>query len=62
MKEKGKEEEKEEKENQKIINIEDLPGVGPATAEKLRELGYTTIESIAVASIGELKEAGITEG
>ncbi|MEM3401821.1 MAG: DNA repair and recombination protein RadA [Candidatus Hadarchaeales archaeon] len=43
--------------------IEDLPGVGEAIAEKLREAGYRTIESIAVASIGELCEAAeIGEG
>ena len=36
------------------ISIEDLPGVGPATAEKLREAGFNTIEAIAVASPAEL--------
>lgn len=30
--------------------IEDLPGVGPATAQKLRELGYHTVESLAMAT------------
>ncbi len=34
--------------------LEDLPGVGPATAEKLREAGFNSIETIAVASPGEL--------
>jgi DNA repair protein RadA len=34
--------------------LEDLPGVGPATAEKLREAGFNSIEAIAVASPGEL--------
>ncbi|WNY26631.1 DNA repair and recombination protein RadA [Methanolapillus ohkumae] len=34
--------------------LEDLPGVGPATAEKLKEAGFATIESIAVASPAEL--------
>jgi len=34
--------------------LEDLPGVGPATAEKLREAGYNSIEAIAVASPGEI--------
>ena len=37
--------------------IGDLPGVGPATAEKLREAGYTDIMSIAVASPKELSDA-----
>lgn len=38
-------------------SIEDLAGVGEAIAEKLREAGYRTIESIAVASYAELCEA-----
>lgn len=37
--------------------LEDLPGVGPATAEKLREAGFTTIEAVAVASPRELVAA-----
>jgi len=37
-------------------SIEDLPGVGSATAEKLREAGYTDIMSIAVAAPRELAE------
>ena len=41
--------------------IEDLPGVGPATAKKLRELGFSTVESIAMASVKELAAAGIGE-
>ncbi len=52
-----------EKEKKKVQRIEDLPGIGPTTAEKLREAGYTTIESIAVASPAELSEvAGLGEG
>ena len=39
------------------ILLEDLPGVGPATAEKLREAGFGTVEAIAVASPGELVTA-----
>ena len=35
-------------------DLEDLSGVGPATAEKLRDSGYDTYQSIAVASPGEL--------
>jgi DNA repair protein RadA len=41
--------------------IEDIPGVGPATAEKLREMGYQTVESLATATIKELTEAGVGE-
>ncbi len=43
---------------QKIETIEDLPGVGAATAEKLKESGFDTLLSLAVASPGELVEAG----
>ncbi|RLG25957.1 DNA repair and recombination protein RadA [Methanosarcinales archaeon] len=39
------------------VSFEDLPGVGPATAEKLKEAGFTTVEAIAVASPGELVTA-----
>jgi DNA repair protein RadA len=38
-------------------SIESLPGVGPAIAEKLRESGYSTIESIAVTTAAELHDA-----
>ena len=38
-------------------DLEDLPGVGPTTADKLREAGYATVESIATASPNELAEA-----
>ncbi|RZN64866.1 MAG: DNA repair and recombination protein RadA [Candidatus Methanoliparum thermophilum] len=44
-------------ENQKILFIDDLPGVGPATAEKLREAGFDSIEEIAIASPAELAAA-----
>jgi len=37
-------------------NIEELPGVGSATAEKLRDAGYTDILSIAVAAPRDLAE------
>ncbi|MHA1298017.1 MAG: DNA repair and recombination protein RadA [Candidatus Helarchaeota archaeon] len=36
------------------VNIEDLPGVGPAIAEKLCEAGYGSLESLAVASPNEV--------
>jgi DNA repair protein RadA len=35
-------------------DLEDLPGVGPATAEKLKDNGYDSYQSIAVASPAEL--------
>ena len=35
--------------SEKVEKLIDLPGVGPATAEKLEAAGYTTLESIAVA-------------
>ena len=35
-------------------DLESLPGVGPATADKLVESGYESYQSIAVASPGEL--------
>jgi DNA repair protein RadA len=41
--------------------IEDIPGVGPATAEKLREMGFHTVESLATATIKELTRAGVGE-
>lgn len=46
----------------KEVSIEDLPGIGPASAEKLREAGFGDLMSIAVASIGDLTDiAGLTE-
>ncbi|ABM80815.1 DNA repair and recombination protein RadA [Hyperthermus butylicus] len=42
---------------QEIKSITDLPGVGPATANKLIEAGYATIEAIAVATPQELSAA-----
>jgi len=40
-----------------IEEIEDLPGVGTTTAEKLRAAGFNTLESISVAAAGELMDA-----
>jgi len=45
----------------KYQTLEDLPGVGPATASKLREVGFKTVESIATAAINEIITAGIGE-
>jgi len=40
--------------SKKEITLEDLPGVGDKTAEKLREAGFYDVMSIAAASPGEL--------
>lgn len=43
------------------LKIEELPGVGPATAEKLREAGYNDLMGLAVESpknLAELAEIG----
>jgi len=64
MKKNVQKEEKEEKQvsEKKEIMIIDLPGVGAATAQKLKEAGYSNLMSIAVASPGELIDSsGITE-
>ncbi|MFH1511321.1 MAG: DNA repair and recombination protein RadA [Candidatus Woesearchaeota archaeon] len=46
----------------KGVDMQDLPGVGESTAEKLKEAGFNSVMSIAVASPGELSEAaGVTE-
>lgn len=58
------EEEKDEAEApaaRKYEFLEDLPGVGPATAQKLRDMGYHTIESLAMATARELEPAGISD-
>lgn len=43
----------------KIQSVEQLPGVGPASLEKLHAAGYTELMSIAVATPGEI--VGATE-
>lgn len=40
-----------------IKEIEDLPGIGPATALKLREKGYDTLDKLAVALPGDVSDA-----
>jgi len=54
-------EEEIETQKRKYECLEDLPGVGPATAQKLRELGFNTVESLATAAARELEPAGIGE-
>lgn len=47
----------------KKIKMEEIPGIGPKTAEKLMEIGYTDPMAIAVCSPGELASiAEIGEG
>ena len=43
-------------EEEEEATIEDLPGVGPATAEKLKEAGFDDLLAIAVMSPTELAE------
>ena len=43
-------------------SVQDLPGVGAATAEKLESAGYRDLLSVAVATLGELCETtGVSE-
>jgi len=51
------------KDEKKEYTLEDLPGVGSATAEKLRDAGYTGLVELAVASPKDLAEiANVGEG
>ena len=46
----------------KEMGVDELPGVGPATAEKLESSGFDTVMAIAVATPGEITNAsGISE-
>jgi DNA repair protein RadA len=47
----------EEEGAKRVLALEDLDGVGPTTAEKLREAGYTDLMELAVASPGDVAEA-----
>ncbi|MHA1973354.1 MAG: DNA repair and recombination protein RadA [Candidatus Hodarchaeales archaeon] len=46
------------KKKEKKKDISDLPGIGPATAKKLQESGFGTLESLATVSVGELVAVG----
>ncbi len=46
-----------EKKNPEDLTLEDLPGVGPKGAQKLRESGYSELIAIAAASSGEIAAA-----
>jgi DNA repair protein RadA len=49
--------EKPQKKSGEELTIEDLPGIGPKGAQKLREAGYVELVSIAAASSGEIAAA-----
>jgi DNA repair protein RadA len=51
----------EPQQKKKSEYLEDLPGIGPATAQKLHELGFHTVESLGTAAARELQSAGIGE-
>ncbi|MBS7606354.1 MAG: DNA repair and recombination protein RadA [Candidatus Bathyarchaeia archaeon] len=51
----------DELEKKRYSSIEEIPGVTPSIAEKLRELGFNTVESLAMATIRELEQAGISD-
>ncbi|MBW2966393.1 DNA repair and recombination protein RadA [Candidatus Woesearchaeota archaeon] len=53
-KKESKEKKKECKE--KAITLSDLPGVGPATVDKLASVGYSDLMAVAVATPGEIIE------
>ncbi len=49
-------------ETKKELTLQDLPGVGPATVEKLNTVGFHDLMSVAVATPGEIIDAtGIGE-
>ena len=54
---KEKKEVEQEVEQEKEMTVMDLPGVGPATADKLSVSGFESLMAIAVATPGELVEA-----
>ena len=59
--EEAEQEETTPKPEKKYMFIEDIPGVGPATSQKLRDIGYHTVESLAMATARELEPIGVGE-
>ncbi len=53
----------EDLENNNIAyqTLEEIPGLGPATINKLKEIGFKTVESLSTATVAELVSAGIGE-
>ena len=47
----------DDREEKREVTLEDLPGVGAATADKLREAGFTDLMELAVASPSDVAEA-----
>ena len=47
--------------SQNILDIQDLEGVGPVTAGKLREAGFDSVEALAIAPVRELVEKASLE-
>jgi len=45
----------------KYQNLEDIPGVGPATKTKLGKLGFKTVEALATAPVRLLTQNGFSE-
>ena len=41
--------------------LEEIPGIGPATVSKLKEIGFKTVESLSTATVDELVSAGLGE-
>ena len=46
-----------EKKDPEDLTMEDLPGIGPKGAQKLKEAGYSELISVAAASPGEISAA-----
>jgi DNA repair protein RadA len=41
--------------------LEEIPGIGSATVNKLKEIGFKTVESLSTATVDELVSAGLGE-
>lgn len=50
-----------QKQNISYQTIEEIPDIGPATVNKLKEIGFKTIESLSTATVEELVSAGLGE-
>jgi DNA repair protein RadA len=51
-----------ENSKKKYDSIKEIPGISLLVLKKLGELGFRTIESLSMATIRELKQAGLDEG